>query len=171
MQVHLPITKYFKGKKFQEFMTPNPSLEQEIFDDDHFLGFIHHPRRFPIEYRRIPFWEKSDPHFEEESDIGLTLGSAKYMKPGTCIEIAIPTRKEIQKFRCRVVLVREVEAGYELGLWLLNKSDAARFRIVEQICHIELYLTDKRYLDGPFLSRERVTSEWITRFASGFPTL
>ena len=171
MQAYLPKKEFFKGKKFQIVMTPNTSPEREKFDDEHFLGFIHHPRRFPIEYRRISFWEKTVPVFEEASDIGLTITSVKYMKPGTCIEIAIPIRRELQKFRCRVVLVREVSEGYELGLWLLNKSDAARIRIVEQICHIELYLNDKRYMDGPFLSRERVANEWITRFAANFPTI
>ena len=54
-------------------------------------------------------------------------------------------------------------------MMLLNEEDGPRLRIVEQICHIELYLSDKRYKEGPFLSREKLTEEWINRFASGFP--
>ena len=171
MQVHTLKNKHYEEKKLPVFTAPNPYQENDKFDDEHFQGFIHHPRRFPIEYRRIHFWEKSGQALEEQCDIGLTITSEKYIKPDTCIEVTIPTRGELQKFRCRVVLVREVEEGYELGLWLLNKSDGARIRIVEQICHIELYLNDKRYLDGPFLSRERLTTEWITRFAASFPSI
>ena len=172
MQVHRHKKVHSGANIYPVFTAPNPEQENEKFDDDHFQGFIHHPRRFPIEYRRIHFWEKSDQILDEGSDIGLTITSAKYLKPGTCIEITIPTRREMQKFRCRVILVREMEeGGYELGLWLLNKSDGPRMRIVEQICHIELYLNDKKHLDGPFLSRERLTSEWITRFAASFPSI
>ena len=61
------------------------------------------------------------------------------------------------------------EKGYEVGMMLLNIEDAHRLRIVEQICHIELYLSDKRYKEGPFLSKEKLTEEWINRFASNFP--
>jgi hypothetical protein len=68
-----------------------------------------------------------------------------------------------------VVLVIENDAGFEIGMMLLNEEDGPRLRIVEQICHIELYLSDKRYKEGPFLSREKLTEEWINRFASGFP--
>ena len=59
--------------------------------------------------------------------------------------------------------------GYEIGIMLLNIEDAQRLRIVEQICHIQLYLNDKRFNDGPFLSKEKLTEEWINRFASNFP--
>ena len=47
----------------------------------------------------------------------------------------------------------------------------SNFIIVEQICHIEAYLPHKRYREGPFISRERVTEEWISRFAATFPSL
>jgi hypothetical protein len=43
-------------------------------------------------------------------------------------------------------------------------------RIVEQICHIEVYLKHKRHYEGPFISPERVAREWVTRFASSFPS-
>ncbi|NIT40522.1 MAG: PilZ domain-containing protein, partial [Gammaproteobacteria bacterium] len=54
---------------------------------------------------------------------------------------------------------------------LSTREESAKIRIVEQICHIESYLQHKRYREGPFISRERVTEEWITRFAASFPTI
>ena len=44
-----------------------------------------------------------------------------------------------------------------IGMMLLNMEDVPKLRIVEQICHIELYLSDKRYNEGPFLSKEKLT--------------
>ena len=76
---------------------------------------------------------------------------------------------EINIFLGKVVLVIENNEGYEIGILLLNEEDGPRLRIIEQVCHIELYLSDKRYKEGPFLSKERLTKEWINRFASGFP--
>ena len=31
------------------------------------------------------------------------------------------------------------------------------------------FYNDKRFKDGPFLSKEKLTEEWINRFASNFP--
>ncbi len=139
---------------------------------DNLHGFIHHPAGIPIEIRRIWFdSDHDDPFMEEQGNIGVCFESDKYIKPGTIIEITIPVRNETQKFRGKVVLVKNKEERYIIGLWLTRKSDAGRVRIVEQICHIEAYLRHKRHYEGPFVSRERVAEEWITRFAATFPTI
>jgi len=139
------------------------------FADDLFQGFIKHPERFPLHFRRLRFWET--PNLDEEltPNIGLTFSSKVYQKPGSFLEVTIPTRNEIHKFPGKVVMVKESDEAYDIGLWLLEIEDGAKLRIVEQICHIELYLNDKRYKEGPFLSKERLTEEWITRFAGSFP--
>ena len=69
----------------------------------------------------------------------------------------------------KTVIVKETNNNFEIGVWLLNPEDSQKLRIVEQICHIELYLNDKRYKEGPFLSREKLTEEWISLYASSFP--
>ena len=85
------------------------------------------------------------------------------------IEVSIPSMNENSLFLGKVVLVIGSDKGYEIGMMLLNMEDVPKLRIVEQICHIELYLSDKRYNEGPFLSKEKLTEEWINRFASNFP--
>ena len=56
---------------------------------------------------------------------------------------------------------------YEIGLWLLYQEDASRARIVEQLCHIELYMQEKKYREGPYnINPDRVAGEWITKYAS-----
>ena len=151
-------------------VVPPHILNQTIeFGNELLEGFIKHPDRFPLQYRRLKFWERAKVENSAISNIGLTFSTNEYQKLGSLLEITIPTRKETHHFLGRVVAIKESDTGYEIGVWLLQAEDAPKLRIVEQICHIELYLNDKRYKDGPFLSQERLTEEWITRFASSFP--
>ena len=139
------------------------------FGDDLFQGFIKHPERFPLNFRRLRFWETAKSDEDITPNIGLTFSSKVYQKPGSLLEVTIPTRNEIHKFPGKVVMVKQSDEGYEIGLWLMNVEDGPKLRIVEQICHIELYLNDKRYKEEPFLSEEKLTEEWISRFAGSFP--
>jgi hypothetical protein len=166
--VSLSRTSYHSGVGS---VTPPLSPGQSIdFENELLVGFIKHPDRFPLQFRRLRFWERSKIEASQTSSIGLTFLSDEYQKLGSIIEATIPTRKETHHFLGKTVMVKETtDNNYEIGIWLLNSEDSPRLRIVEQICHIELYLNDKRYKEGPFLSREKLTEEWISRFASSFP--
>jgi len=149
-------------------ITDQMSQKQIDFKNESLTGFINHPKRFPLHYKRLRFWEKSKLEFGHQANIGLTFSSEKYEKPGNILEITIPTKKETYQFSAKVVAVKQTETGYELGVWLLNAEDAPKLRIIEKICHIEIYLNEKKYREGPFLSQEKVTEEWIGKFASQF---
>lgn len=148
---------------------PKLTDQPDDFQSELLEGFIKHPKRFPLQFRRLRFWQSTNIELDPESNTGLTFSSKEYQKPGSIIEVTIPTRKEIHHFMGKVVMVKESDDYYEIGIWLVNAGDAPKLRIVEQICHIELYLNDKRHKEGPFLSQEKLTEEWISRFASGFP--
>ena len=147
-------------------MAPDQSI---TFKNELLVGFIKHPDRFPLQVRRLYFWERTRIKVSETSNIGLTFSSNEYQKPGSIIEITIPMRIETHRFLGKTVMVKETHNDYEIGIRLLNAEDSQKLRIVEQICHIELYLNDKRYKEGPFLSREKLTEEWISLYASSFP--
>jgi len=139
---------------------------------DEQTGFIYHPAGFPIECKRLWFGDGHETPEAEHSEIGLIFESEKYIKPGICIEITISVREELEKFRGKVVLVRHNGDHYQIGLWLRRHADASRARIVAQICHIEAYLTDKKFREGPYvINRERAAEEWITKYASSVPGL
>jgi hypothetical protein len=143
---------------------------QPVRDDQ--TGFIHHPTGVPIEIRRIWFggWRRH-PH-TERSDIGFIFESERYLPPGATVEVTIPLRSEQQRFRGRIVLVRHNGRCCEIGLWLPAPEEAGRLRIVEQICHIEAYLQQRKYSDGPYaLNRERLAAEWIDRYAGKVPSI
>lgn len=154
----------------------SPGLQQRKYYTDHrdsnLEGFIHHPPGFPIQWRTVRQKKKSSQPLthNHESHLGLCFESDKYIKPGTLLELIIHMRGEDQKFSGRVILVRNKGTLFEIGVWFCSRSDASRLRIVEQICHIEAYLKHKRHHEGPFVSQERVAQEWISRFASTFPS-
>lgn len=151
---------------------PHPQAKYyAIRTDSNLHGFIHHPPGFPIEWRTLRQKHKpEDDGTTANGNIGLCFETDHYIKPDTVLEVTIPVRGETQKFTGRVILVRNKGEIFEIGIWLTSKSDASRIRMVEQICHIEAYLTHKRHHDGPFVSQERVAQEWISRFASRFPS-
>lgn len=140
--------------------------------DSNLEGFIHHPPGFPVQWR--PLRAKKQIHQptgdKQHSHLGLCFETDKYIKPGTVLELVIHLRGEDQKFSGRVILVRNKGQLFEIGVWFTSRSDASRLRIVEQICHIEAYLKHKRHYEGPFVSKERIAQEWISRFASTFPS-
>ena len=146
--------------------------QQDIPLRDRQTGFIHHPAGFPLEFKRVWFGGRAA-HAEPEShDIGLLFDCDRYLPPGAEIEIRIPLRSDSECFRGHVVLVRHTGECYEIGLWVSCREDAARIRIVEQICHIESYLKQKKYSDGPYaINREQLAAEWIRRYADTVPSL
>jgi hypothetical protein len=143
---------------------------QPVRDDQ--TGFIHHPSGVPIEIRRIWFGDWRARRSADRSDIGFIFESERYLPPGATVEVTIPTRAGNQRFRGKIVLVRHNGECHDLGLWLPVAEEAVRLRIVEQICHIEAYLQQKKYAEGPYaLNRERIAAEWIDRYAGNVPSI
>jgi hypothetical protein len=166
------LNQYKKKFSRQKTSIPQAMGSKSTLIRDEQTGFIHHPAGFPIECKRLWFGDPDKAVDLGHSDIGLIFDSEKYIKPGATVEITIPLRNEIEKFRGKVVLVRHNGDYYEIGMWLRRREDASRARIVEQICHIEAYLKDKKFRDGPYvINRERVAEEWITKYASSVPSL
>ncbi len=106
--------------------------------------FIAHPAQFPLRFRRRPTlpWSKRDGN-KAGGDVGLSFFAEKYIPAGTRLDVEIPLRGQVQHFLGRVVMVREIDHGFEIGLWFASPDDASRARIVERICHTECYLQDR----------------------------
>ena len=133
-------------------------------------GFIQHPAAYPYVIRRMRFWEMLQFRRESPSGIGIMFDSGEYLKPGTFIEFSIPLPDRTETFTGKVVLVRGSGEEFEIGLWLYCEEDASRVRLVEQICHIEVYMQEKKYRDGPYnLNPDRVAREWISKYANQVP--
>ena len=133
-------------------------------------GFLHHRNGFPLHYKKI--WTAEDREHAEgrQGTIGLLFNSDEYLKPGTVIEATISLNAMPETIRGKVVMVRDRGAYYEIGLWLGHHEDATRARIVEQACHIEAYIKEKKFRDGPYIvNREGAAQEWISKNAACVP--
>ena len=53
--------------------TPELPELPAIFKNDFLQGFIKHPERFPIEVKRLRFWERSKIEFRNATDIGFSF--------------------------------------------------------------------------------------------------
>lgn len=132
------------------------------------VAYIPHPPDFPIRVREQPPSAEGREPFHAGSRLGLSYSSERFMRPGTLVELQIEVCGKTGRFRGEVIRVRETGFRYEIGVWLESDADAARARIVEQVCHIECYLNKKRR-EGCRVSRQRAAQEWIAKFAASFP--
>lgn len=137
-------------------------------------GFIHHAPGCPLEFKRVWFdgrYSRDDTE-SATAEIGLIFESEDYVKPGSVLEITITPRGEETRFRGKVVLVRKCEGYFEIGVWMHHAADASRVRIIEQICHIDSYMQERKYRDGPYnLNHDRIAAEWIMDNAGTVPRL
>lgn len=133
-------------------------------------GFIHHRHAFPLNYKRLLPAVEEEHSGDDQGNTGLLFHSEEYLKPGTTIEATVTLKDRLEKIRGRVVMVRDRDDYYEIGLWLGHQEDASRARIVEQTCYIEEYIKEKKFREGPFvLNRDGAAEEWISKYAAGVP--
>ena len=113
----------------------------KLHADSENKDFLPHPAQFPLRFRRqipLPWNRRSEK--PTAGDVGLSFHTDRYIAAGTRLLIEIPLRGQVQRFRTRVVMVREEPDGFEIGAWLESPTDADRARIVERICHAECIL-------------------------------
>lgn len=140
---------------------------------DEQTGFINHPSGFPLEIRPVRLSkQKTENPVSGNSRLGLLFKTDIFIKPGQSIGITIPLGDANECFVGRVVLVRHQIDHFEIGLCLTHPDAISRLRIVEQICHIEAYLHQKKFTDGPYtINRDLLTREWIAQYAAKVPSL
>lgn len=132
-------------------------------------SFIRHPSDIPIQVNGGPELGTAPGRAQNVSLGGLAIEVEWCLEPGRIVELRIPSTDPPFESRGRVAWCREGERGYEMGVQFLAASDAYRARMVEQVCHIEQYRRDVLEEEGRALDGQEAASEWIRRFAAGFP--
>ena len=74
-----------KQNHVRTVFTPELPDIPKIFQNDFLEGFIKHPERFPIEIKRLRFWERSKIKYSNTTKIGFSFFSENYQKPGDLI--------------------------------------------------------------------------------------
>ncbi len=131
--------------------------------------FIRHPTDIPVRWNFGEVVPPSNDHLRNISEGGLAFESHQDIPVGARIEISIPVVRPQATLSGEVVYCRPIEdSGFEVGI---RFSDAGYFkmRMVEQVCHIELYKKSVLETEGRTLSSAQAAEEWIKRFAKNFP--
>jgi hypothetical protein len=134
--------------------------------------YIRHPSDIPIEYK---IEEKAGPAVEKLTNVslgGLSFSLKESVELGRMVRIRIPVVKPVFEAFGRVVWCDKAkEGGYEVGVELLDKDDAYRARMIEQVCHIEHYKKEIYEVEGRRITGAQAAQEWIEKYAADFPRI
>jgi hypothetical protein len=133
--------------------------------------FIRHPLDVPIEIRSAPDGSYILECTQDVSFGGLAFASDAAIEPGRIINLRIPYfRPVFEVTAARVTWCKTTGSKYAVGVEFLDSAEAFRVRMIEQVCHIESYRREVEQRDGRKLTAEEAAAEWISLYASSFPT-
>lgn len=131
--------------------------------------YIRHPSDIPIEFDVVDGVQARHETLNNVSLGGLSFQSQTSLPVGRMVTIRVPFVKPAFETHGRVVWCKRRRMGFDIGLELLDKDDAFRTRMVEQVCHIEHYKREIYKTEGRRLSGQEAALEWIGKFAHLFP--
>ena len=131
--------------------------------------YIRHPTGIPIEVSRGHQPAPVACHGHDVSHGGLAFRSECGADPGSIVEVRIPLVQPPFETKARVVWCSSRAGGFELGVEFLDRNDAFRVRMIEQVCYIEDYRKAVHESEGRVLTAEEAALEWIHKHAAQFP--
>ncbi|CAK0765108.1 PilZ domain-containing protein [Gammaproteobacteria bacterium] len=141
-----------------------------VYRESRGRAYIRHPLDMPIELE-LEKNPSSDPRLQNISMGGLCCRSGEHLTPGSRVRVRVPCVDPPFESEGSVVWCRHREHDYDVGIRFNVPEDAFRARMVEQICHIEQYRQKVFRTEGRSLNGDEAAQEWITRYASRFPTM
>lgn len=134
--------------------------------------YIRHPSDIPITIEEESLPSPLSLALNNVSQGGLAFDSPKFIEVGTLVNVQIHIVKSDFKVSGVVQWCQRQspsENHFEVGIEYVDRKDAFRVRMVEQICHIEQYRREIEQKEGRPLSGEAAAIEWITKHAAEFP--
>jgi len=131
-------------------------------------SFIRHPTDIPIEIRLGEQTYQHEP-LRNVCGNGLCFRHPEAALVGSNIVVRIAFTVPAFEASCRVTWCQADGNAWQVGVEFLNQDDLFRARMVEQICHIELYRRAVRESEGRDMSSHEAALEWIERYAGAFP--
>jgi len=132
--------------------------------------FIRHPSDIPIEYC---FLDKPVCQLDLINDVsvgGLSFQADCYIEPDSWLHLHIPINDNHFEIDAQVRWCLKREDHYDVGVLFPDQKEAFSARMVEQVCYIEQYKKDVFEKEGRSLNGDEAAAEWITKFATEFPS-
>lgn len=131
--------------------------------------YVRHTIGVPLQVERLGESAPLEQAGVNVSHDGLAFHSAWCPTVGEVLELRIPTVDPPFEARARVMWCRPEDGRFLVGVQFLDRSDAFRSRMVQQVCAIERYREEVRQQEGRELSTGDAAAEWIARYAGRFP--
>jgi hypothetical protein len=135
--------------------------------------YFRHPTDIPIAYRLGAQIGECPKRLRNVGQGGLCFLGDRDIEPGTRILIQIHVGKPAFEADGIVVWTRPARAdgasGFEIGVRFEGVETAYAVRMVQQVCHIEVYRRKVKNQEGRELTGEQAAREWIERYAAQFP--
>lgn len=133
--------------------------------------YIRHTIGVPLEVERLGESPPLAGAGVNVSQDGLAFLSSWCPQAGEVLQLRIPTVDPPFEAQGRVTWCRPEDGRFLVGIQFLDRSDAFRSRMVQQVCAIEHYRRELREQEGRELSTQEAATEWIARYAGRFPSL
>jgi hypothetical protein len=131
--------------------------------------FIRHGADLPIEVSLGDLVHHKREYLNNISFGGLSFKSRDEVKTGTVIDVRIPLTRPVFESKGKVTWCVKNDKYYDVGVQFTTPADSFKVRMLEQICHIELYKKELRKKKGRKVTGEEAAIEWITNYADKFP--
>jgi hypothetical protein len=135
--------------------------------------YMRHPVSIPIACRKEGHVKPVEHELRNMSYGGISFVSNEAYVPGDIIDIEFPGLRHRSRIRGEIVWCSPASEckphQYAHGMKFLDEGDHYHARLIEQICHIELYRRAQELRHGRRMSPQEAAEEWIAKHADGFP--
>ena len=115
-----------------------PLFDIKYLEHKSLQGFIKHPETFFLKSRYMSLFSNEQPESSKSTlHMAFSFSSKAYRVPGAVIEVTLDTVNESHQVLGKVVASIQSNAGYEVGMLLMNTQDYSKLRYIEQICYID----------------------------------
>jgi Tfp pilus assembly protein PilZ len=132
--------------------------------------YVRHPSDVPIAWSLDDIAIEGSEYLKNVSEGGLAFLSPSEVNLGALLVIQIPAVDPQVNLKGVVVWCAPCENHqFEVGVRFVDENNHFRMRMVEQICHIEVFKKEVLETEGRVISGEEAALEWISRYAPNFP--
>lgn len=135
--------------------------------------FVRHPTNIPIDVnsRALPESTGDVSALKNLSQDGMACKVPGEVPVGTVVNIDIPSVSPPYSGQGVIVWCQQDGQQFEVGVRFIDKDEAFKARMVQQVCQIEAYKRKVFEQEGRVLDSEQAAKEWIEKYAAEFAPL
>jgi hypothetical protein len=131
--------------------------------------YIRHPADISIEYKLSGEKVEKIDRTQNVSFGGLCFRAQTCIETGKTIILKFPSINPNFEITGKVVWCMQKKDHVYVGVQFLDKNDAFRARLIEEICYIKKYQQEMFEKEGRELTDDKAAKEWTGKYAKNFP--